>query len=115
MPSHDPYHRFRRSVWGMIAFGLGFAALIVVVGRWYLIPAMQASMDATPGQKQQLSAYSLLLMAIMLFAVICGLLLVFRISRFFFPAPPTERTQTKYVDAWAEASKRMKVDPDEDA
>lgn len=99
----------------MVAFLLAFAVFIVVIGRWYLIPAMEAAMQATPGQKRQLSAYSLLLMAIVLLVVLCGLVLTFRISRYFFPRHASDRSQTKYVDAWAESAKRLEVEPEDDS
>src|SRR5688572_11372288 len=92
-PPADPHQRFRRSMWAMIAYLLGFALLITFIARYYLIPAMQAAQAATPGQKQQLTAYSMLLMAIVLLIVFVGIVLTFRISRFFFPRPPHQRTQ----------------------
>src|SRR5687768_5077529 len=95
----DPHHRFRRSMWAMVAYLAGFAVLITFIAWYYLIPAMQAASDATPRQKQQLSAYSLLLMALVLLIVFVGIVLTFRVSRFFFPRPPLARSQTKYVDA----------------
>lgn len=102
-------------MWAMVAYLLGFAVLITFVAWYYLIPAMRAASDATPPQRQQLSAYSLLLMAVVLLIVFVGIVLTFRISRFFFPRPTLGRTQTKYVDAWAESAKRIDVDaPDDD-
>lgn len=94
-------------MWASIAFLLGFLLLISVVVRWYLIPAMQAANEATPGERQELSAYSMLLMAVILFVVLSGLILSFRVSRFFFPPPPAHPTKTQYVDAWAESARRL--------
>ena len=94
-------------MWAMVAYLLGFAVLITFVAWYYLIPAMEAASGATPPQKQQLSAYSLLLMAIVLLIVFVGIVVTFRVSRYFFPRPPHGRTQTKYVDAWAESAKRL--------
>src|SRR5687768_8917690 len=111
-PPGDPHHRFRCSMWAMVAYLFGFAVLISFIAWYYLIPAMQAATDATPRQRQQLSATSLLVMAVVLLIVFVGIVLTFRISRFFFPRPPLARTQTKYVDAWAESARR--VDPDDD-
>jgi type II secretory pathway component PulF len=113
-PPADQHQRFRRSMWGMIAYLLGFALLITFIARYYLIPAMQAAQAATPGQKQQLTAYSMLLMAIVLLIAFVGIVLTFRISRFFFPRPPHQRTQTQYVDAWAESAKRLDASAPED-
>jgi hypothetical protein len=55
-----------------------------------------------------------LVLAILLFILIAGMMLTFRIGRLFFPRQTPPRTQTKYVDAWAESAKRMPVPPDED-
>ena len=102
-------------MWAMVAYLAGFAVLITFIAWYYLIPAMQAASDATPRQKQQLSAYSLLLMAIILLIVFVGIVLTFRVSRFFFPRPPhAPPARTKYVDAWAESAKRLDVGEDEE-
>jgi heme/copper-type cytochrome/quinol oxidase subunit 2 len=113
-PPGDPHHRFRRSMWAMVAYLVGFAILITFIAWYYLIPAMDAARNATANQRQQLSAYSLLLMAILLLVVFVGIVLTFRVSRYFFPRPPGSRTQTKYVDAWAESAKRLDATEDED-
>ena len=95
-------------MWAMVAYLAGFAVLITFIAWYYLIPAMDAAHNATPGQRQQLSAYSLLLMAIILLIVFVGIVLTFRVSRFFFPRPPhAPPARTKYVDAWAESARRL--------
>ena len=101
-------------MWAMVAYLLGFAVLITFIAWYYLIPALEAATNATPPQRQQLSAYSLLLLAIILLIVFVGIVLTFRVSRYFFPRPPHGRTQTEYVDAWAESAKRLDApDPGE--
>lgn len=107
MAPDEPRYRFRRSLWATVFFLLAFAVLVTIIARWYLIPAMQAANQATSGQRQHLSAYSWLLLALTLLILICGLVLTFRISRFFFPRASAGRTQTKYVDAWAESARRL--------
>ncbi len=53
------------------------------------------------------------MLTILLVMLFCGLVLMFKVHRFFLPRPKTPRTQTKYVDAWAEAGKRAKdVEPE---
>jgi hypothetical protein len=106
-PSSDHHQRFRRSMWGALAFLAGFAVFLIFIARSYLIPAVQAAAEATPRQKAQLAAYSMLLLAVILLIIVCGLLLTFRISRFFFPRSSPSRTQTRYVDAWAESARRL--------
>ena len=101
-------------MWAMVAYLLGFAVLITFIAWYYLIPALEAATSATPNQRQQLSAYSLLLMAVVLLIVFVGIVLTFRVSRYFFPRPPHRRTQTEYVDAWAESAKRLDASDSKD-
>jgi heme/copper-type cytochrome/quinol oxidase subunit 2 len=118
-----PFHRIRfragRSYWAVLLFFLGFAALITLVSFYYLIPAMQAALDATQKQKRGLVAYSWLLLAIVLFILFVGLMMTFRFGRFFQPRTTPPPSKTKYVDAWAESAKRISVptaeDDDEDS
>lgn len=115
MPRHrHPRFRAGRTYWAVLLFFLGFAALITLVSFYYLLPAMDAALDATPKQRRGLAAYSWLLMALVLFIVFVGLMITFRFGRFFFPrsAPPPSKTQ--YVDAWAESGKRVVVPEAED-
>ena len=101
-------------MWAMVAYLLGFAVLITFIAWYYLIPALDAATDASPRQRQQLSAYSLLLMAVVLLIVFVGIVLTFRVSRYFFPRPQGGRTQTKYIDAWAESAKRLEPGGDDE-
>ena len=102
-------------MWAMVAFLLGFAILITFVAWYFLIPALEAAGNASPRQQQQLSATSLLVMAVVLLIVFVGIVLTFRVSRYFFPRPShATRTQTKYVDAWAESAKRIEASASEE-
>jgi len=105
MPTPDG---LRRSLWATVAFLLGFAGLITILSKYFLIPGLDAAADATAPEKRQLSAFALLLLAIVLLLLVVGLLMTFRVSRFFTARSP--RTQTKYVDAWAESARRLDVD-----
>jgi hypothetical protein len=100
----------------VIVFMLAFALLIAFVSRYYLIPALIAAKDATPREKRWLMASSRLLLAVILFIIIAGIFMTFRVGRFFFPRysrPP--RVQTEYIDAWAESAKRLeKADEEPD-
>jgi hypothetical protein len=113
--------RFRpaRSLWAMIAFLAGFTILITVLAHYFLIPAMEAAQGATPTQKRQLSAYSTLLLAVVLFVLGVGLVLVFRVRRFFFPRATSAPQRTEYIDAWAESARRFderpRADDDDDS
>lgn len=114
MPNPHDFHRPWRTPWALIVYLLTFAVLVVIISRYYLVPAMQAAVNATRQEKQLLSASSLLLLAVILFILGVGLLLTFRVSRFFFPRPSQKRSQTRYVDAWAEAGKRLDVKDDKE-
>lgn len=110
MPNPHDYHRSWRTSWALIIYLIAFAVLVAIISKYYLVPAMQAAMHATKTEKRLLSASSLLLLSVVLFILGVGLLLVFRVSRFFFPKPAEKRTQTRYVDAWAEAGKRLEAE-----
>ncbi len=101
--------RAGRTPWAVLVFLLAFAVLIGSVSFYFLMPAMRASLEATPGERRGLAAYSWLLMAIVLFMLFVGLIITFRIGRFFFPRSAPPPSKTKYVDAWAESGKRMQV------
>lgn len=101
-------NRAGRSAWAVLAFLLLFAILIVGVSEFYLLPALAVVKDANPVEKARLAAYSRLLLAVVLFILFVGLVLTFRIGRFFFPRSEAPKTPTKYVDAWTEAGRRMK-------
>jgi cytochrome b561 len=111
MPVEPPHHRPSRLVWATLGFMAGFALLIVVVSRWYLLPALEVYQDATTPEKRQLSAHSSLLLAIILVILLAGILLTFRFGRYFVPRAGEPQKPTKYVDAWAESAKRVSVPP----
>jgi hypothetical protein len=94
---------------------MAFAALIFIVARWYLLPAMQTVPTATPQEKRVLTATSRLLLVVILFVVGAGIVITFRVGRFFFPRQTTPtKSKTEYVDAWSESAKRMTDVPTED-
>jgi hypothetical protein len=99
--------------WAILAFLLAFAALTAILIWYYLVPAGQAAKVADPHGRAQLRAVSALLLAVVLFVLLVGLILTFRVGRFFFPRPPEKPAKTQYVDAWAESAKRMKTPPSE--
>ncbi|HVT87240.1 MAG TPA: hypothetical protein VHD56_00155 [Tepidisphaeraceae bacterium] len=98
--------RFGRSIWAIAAFLVGFSFLIWIVSNEFLIPAMSASSGASDIEKRQLVAYSRLLLAIVLVILCVGILIVFRMRR-SFAAASDQRAKTQYIDAWAEAGKRI--------
>src|SRR4051812_20019982 len=107
----EPSHRLRRSLWASLAFLAGFSAIIVLVLNYFLVPAADAARHADIVGRRQLSAVSILLLAILLFIMLIGLLMTFRIRRFFLPGETGVRTKTEHVDAWAESARRMDAPP----
>src|SRR5688572_23955690 len=100
-----------RTYVAVVVYLLCFTVLLVVISKMYLLPAMEASRDATPQEKKQLAAFARLMLAVVLFVLFAGLLIAFRIGRFFIPRPVTGRKKTEYVDAWAESGRRMETPP----
>jgi len=111
----------------VILFLFCYTALLVLVCWRFLLPALEAKREALatlqhsahPGTQEShtlliLSADASLVLAVVLFTLIAGLLLVFRIGRFFRPRPTPPRVVTDHVDAWAESAKRMEVEKEEE-
>jgi hypothetical protein len=96
----------------VLLFLAGFFALLLLITHQYLLPALQTAPNATPAEKRWLSAASALLLAVVLFVLGAGLVMIFRVGRFFSRSNEA-RTQTKYVDAWAEAARRVQMEPDD--
>jgi hypothetical protein len=101
-----------------LIFLTAFLGFITFLSTYYLIPAARASLEAKKaGDKlgtHAISATSALLLSVLLMILVAGILLTFRIGRYFFPRKTGPRTQTKYVDAWAESGKRMETPPPTD-
>jgi uncharacterized membrane protein YhaH (DUF805 family) len=75
----------RRPFWATVAFLLAFIALLLLICRFYMQPAVVAAHVADEPGRRQLSAVSMLLLAILLVMLIVGLMLTFRVHRFFLP------------------------------
>jgi cytochrome c biogenesis protein CcdA len=114
MPSRSIHRRPGAIRWQVLAFLLAFVLLLVAVLVYCLVPGMQAAQHATETEKQHLVAWFRLLLAVLLLILFCGLLLTFRVSRFFLPRPDPPKTRTKYVDAWAEAGRRAQAPEEEE-
>jgi hypothetical protein len=113
----SPVRRRRgRTYVAVVVYLLGFAVLLWVVWNWYLRAALDAAQHADPKGKFLLKAVSELILAVVLTCLLGGLILVFRVGRFFVPrpGPGPKRTSTKYIDAWSEAGKRLEQKKDEE-
>ena len=96
----------------LIVFLCAFAGLVIFVAYYYLFPAMEAAKKATPPQRRLLSAHARLVLALLLFILLCGLILTFRVGRFFLPRRQQRDKPTIYSDAWVESARRLEVDRD---
>jgi type II secretory pathway component PulF len=120
MPAKDTFHRLHRGSthWAVLAFLAAFAVGIVFLSTYYLLPALEAFTQAQRAGdqtgKKAISATSALLLSVILIILLSGLILTFRVGRFFFPRQSPPRTRTKYVDIWTESGKRMQAPPPEE-
>jgi hypothetical protein len=112
-PKAKPRHA-GRSLWPVLFFIAFFALGLAGVCKWYLLPAMDAFNGADDKGRRVLAAHALLMMSILLIMLVLLLMLTFRMGRMFFPSPMVPRTKTKYVDAWAEAGKRLQEKKEDD-
>jgi hypothetical protein len=99
----------RKLHWSVLAFLGAFILILLMVGWMYLIPAASAMQHADTTQKVYLRDTSRLLLAVVLVTLMCILIISFRVSRFFLPRPLNRRTRTQYIDAWAEAGRRLNI------
>ena len=74
---------FHRTFWATLAFLIAFTALLSLIADYFMRPAIQAAHVATPPERRELSAISILLLSILLTMLTIGLLLTFRVRRFF--------------------------------
>jgi hypothetical protein len=109
MKTLSPYSRARHalSYIPVIAYLSGFMVLLLLMNHYFLTPATAAARDATPEGKRKLQAVAWLMLSVTLVYLLIGLMLTFRIGRFFFPRPTNPRVRTPHVDIWAEAGKRL--------
>ncbi|MDB5298139.1 MAG: hypothetical protein JWO31_4122 [Phycisphaerales bacterium] len=113
-----PLHARRRSgrvLLRVVLFLCAFGLVLLAVAQLYLLPAVHAARDADAAQRRQLATSASLVLFVVLFVLFAGYLLTFRVGRYFFPKPPAARPKpTKYVDAWAEAGRRLQPAEDEE-
>ena len=98
-----------RSFIAVLCYLLGFVILLLIVSHYYLLPAIAAAHNADPQRRKVLAAHATLILALFLFVLLVGLLLTFRIGRFFRPRSNKPAKPTTYVDAWAESGRRLKT------
>src|SRR5690242_14433068 len=88
-----------------------FALLVLALVKWYLVPGLRAAQYANHDEREKLAANALLVLIVVLFALLAGLLLTFRVGRFFFPRPTPPRNQTQYTETRAEYAQRLQNPP----
>ena len=84
------------------------------IAYYAMKPAAEVAQNATDAEKHRIVAWFRLLLAVLLFILFAGLVLTFRFGRLFFPRTGGPRVKTKYVDAWAESAKRIRVPPEDE-
>jgi len=108
-------HRRAGAHWSVLAFIAAFSVGIIFLSVYYLLPALDAFLEADRvgdhRGKMAIRATSALLLSVILVILLAGVLLTFRIGRLFFPRARPPRTSTTYVDAWSESAKRMQTPP----
>ncbi len=102
-----------RSPLAVLIYLAGFVILLVVISRLYLLRALPAYNAADPQQRKLMGLHALLILSLVLLILLIGLLFTFRIGRFFSPRTSSRPKPTKYVDAWSESAKRLKM-PEKD-
>src|SRR4051794_8134846 len=110
-----PSRRPGRTLAAVVVYLVLFGLVVAAVSWFYLLPTLNKAHLASPQEKKRLAGQALLVMIVVLFVLLAGLVLTFRVGRFFFPRPVAPRRKTEYVDAWAESAKRMKTPPREEA
>jgi O-antigen/teichoic acid export membrane protein len=109
-----PSGRPGRSILAAVAFLVSFSLLLLVVFYRFLIPAISAAAATTlPAHRRELRALSTLMLALLLVALVLGLILTFPLARMLFPRRTSPRARTQYPDAWTESARRLKL-PEED-
>jgi hypothetical protein len=111
--SSSHHTRAGRTYAAVTVYLVVFALLVLALVKWYLVPGLRAAQNASHDEREKLAANALLVLIVVLFALMAGLVLTFRVSRFFFPRPTPPRHPTQYTDAWAESAKRMQTPPEE--
>jgi nitric oxide reductase large subunit len=104
--------RSGRTILAVLCFLTLFVILLLLVSHFYLQPGLEAAKHMNHEQLREQAAEAMLVFMLLMTLLVVGLLLTFRISRFFFPRPTVPRTHTKVVDAWAEAGQRMEEESD---
>jgi hypothetical protein len=115
--SPNQLHRPGAIRWSTLVFLIVFTILLIVVTSYVLIPGLEAVQDPkkiTDEERRNIQAWYRLLLFVLLFILFAGIVITFRFGRFFFPRTTAPRTQTQYVDAWAESARRMQVPEDSD-
>lgn len=98
-----------RIIIAVTVYLVGFTLLLLAVSHFYLIPAYKAFAAGNPAQQKALSITAALVLTLILFILLAGLLLSFRVGRFFWRKTSHRPAPTKYTDAWKESGRRMEL------
>jgi hypothetical protein len=101
-----------RTVWPFVAFLVLFCILLGAVSRLYLLRALVDFNGADEKGRRIIALHAMLILSLILVILGCSMVLIFRISRYFFPPRRPPEPKTKYTDAWTESGKRMQTPPE---
>ena len=108
-----PLSRSARSFVPLLIYLTTFTVLLIVVCRYYLLPAMQIAATATPEQRRFLAANARLLLTLLLIILLAMLLIALRSADFLRRRFSGARKPTVYPDAWSESAPRQKTPPED--
>ena len=106
-------YRSARSFVPLLIYLSAFTILLILVCRYYLIPAMQLAKTATPQQRRVLAADAQLLLTVLLIGLLGLLMLALRSAKYTRRGTGAKHKPTSYPDAWSESARRMKTPPEE--
>jgi len=98
-----------RSALPVLIYLIGFVIVLAIVSHYYLFPAIEATRGADHKQREMLAGHATLVLIIVLFVLFTGLLITFRIGRSRRAPDDRKAEPTKYVDAWEESGRRLKL------
>jgi len=112
---HPRQRRPGRAPWSVVTFLALYVMGVAALAYYYFLPATRALMAAKENQdlhgQRAIGATATLLLIVVLLVLVSGIVITFRVGRYFFPRKIPPRTTTRYVDAWAESGKRMATPP----
>ena len=99
--------RVSRIVFSVAVFLSFVRGVLWITLHRFLLPAAAAAHGSDPASRKLLVAVSWMVLLILLLSLFTLFVVLFRPGRMFLPRKSSPRTRTPYVDAWAEAGRRL--------